>query len=236
MTVEKNDIDISSLFRYGDKFEIDVKKGKKLSVYIRLVGDAELNQARVFALRKSAELRSKLKKEGSDERLAFIPVEYESIPKESLIEYVTGSFVPEITKEAIQEVIVPYPVEPDSDAPLENLEKYQKEVDEYPKRREEAVREYIKNSTDKKRNQLSKLSTDELAKIFENNMISQLCEEEMLNQFRQKCAYFGTYRDKNYTQKLFKSYEEFENLPPEVKNDIITFYLTLDLGIDELKK
>ena len=86
MIAEKSDVDISKLFHYGKKFDIQDRNGKKvLTVFIRIVGDADLNRARVYAIRRSAELRERLRSKESDESLAFIPP-IESVEKNSLIE------------------------------------------------------------------------------------------------------------------------------------------------------
>ena len=74
MIIEKNDVSLAKLFNWGDKFSITDKYGNFITdVYIRLVGDAELNQARVKAIRASREMREKLKTEGTDERMVFMP-------------------------------------------------------------------------------------------------------------------------------------------------------------------
>lgn len=58
MNAERNDVDIFRLFHWGKEVTIFDKYGNELTnVYMRLVGDAELNLARVFAIRRSAELR-----------------------------------------------------------------------------------------------------------------------------------------------------------------------------------
>ena len=72
--LEKSDINISTLFNWGKKFSLVDKNNTEIyEVYIRLVGDAEYGRSRVYALRKSSELRKKLNNLESDERIAFIP-------------------------------------------------------------------------------------------------------------------------------------------------------------------
>ena len=131
MSVERNDVDISQLFMWGKEFEIEGNAGKKAKVFIRLIGDADLNRARVHALRSSADLRNKLKTKGSDERLAFLP-EVGSVERDVLIESISIMNIRDFSQEAVKEVDIPYPIEPDSDAKLEKMEKYQAQVDAYP--------------------------------------------------------------------------------------------------------
>src|SRR5574339_958829 len=73
--VEKQDVDISKIFQWGRVFEVidPTKDDESLAfVYMKLLGDADLGRARVYALRKRAELRRKLKDENSDERIAWV--------------------------------------------------------------------------------------------------------------------------------------------------------------------
>ena len=66
MEIEKNDVDISKLFNWGKAFEIVGEDGVVDVVYMRVLGDADINKARVFALRESAKLRRALRNPDSD--------------------------------------------------------------------------------------------------------------------------------------------------------------------------
>lgn len=235
-SIEKNDISIDKLFQWGDKFIVYDRFGKEsITAYLRLVGDAEVNRARVFALRKSSELRKKLKDLDSDERLAYIP-EIEALEKEILVEVLILFKTKELTMEAIKEVVITLPKEPDSDSTLEDQEKYQEFVDEYPSKREKLIREYIDKRVEKDRVALNEKNIEELYQSYEKQLINQVCEDEMVRRYREMCVYFGSYKDENYTEPLFKSFEEFDNLPTNVKDQFIEFYLSLELGGEDLKK
>ena len=235
MSVERNDVDISQLFMWGKEFEIEGNAGKKAKVFIRLIGDADLNRARVHALRSSADLRNKLKTKGSDERLAFLP-EVGSVERDVLIESISIMNIRDFSQEAVKEVDIPYPVEPDSDAKLEKMEKYQAQVDAYPKKREAAIEKYITKKVDAKRKELQLLSDEEIFALYEGAIITELCETEMLKKFREYCAYSGVFSDSKYSEKLFSSLEEFQNLPTEMKEKFMSSYRELEIEQDSLKK
>jgi hypothetical protein len=236
MSVEKNFVDVSRLFNWGKLFEVKDNKGNILvNLYMRLVGDAEVNRSRVFALRKSAELRKKLNDPTSDESVAFIP-EKESMDKDRLIEMVLVYSVRDLSKDANKDADLPYPHEPDSDAPLEEQEKYQEEVDTYPKRREELYRKNLDTLLEKKRKELSTQDSDKVYHEFRVRVINELCETEMMKRFNEMNVFFGTYLDEDYKKQAFKSFEQFENLPTEIKNKFTSFYTTLDIDSSELKK
>ena len=132
--IEKNDVDISKLFHYGDEFVVTGQGTDTSTVFMRLVGDAEINRARIFAIRKSAELRKRLRTPDSDERIAFIP-SLEDITKEELIQILVKYALSDFAREAIKEVAMIYPKEPSSDEPLEKHEQYQEIVDNFEKER-----------------------------------------------------------------------------------------------------
>lgn len=236
-TVEKNDVDISRLFYYGDKFTIfDINGTTSFTVYIRLVGDAELNQARVFALRCSADMRSKLKDKNSDMHKAYIIENYDDFSKDDLVLLAANYSSSSIAKEALDLVSVPIPTEPKSDAPLEEQERYQKEVDEYPLKRFAVIREKMDELLAERKEKLLSKTKEEVIKEFESLLIATLCEQEMLTKFKEMCTYFGTYKDSGYKNRLFKSYDEFNNVLPDIKKQFIDSYASLEVSSDELKK
>lgn len=236
MHPEKNDININKLFDWGNKFEI--KRGNEVLVnaYIRLIGDADLYKARVFGLRSSTDLRKRLKDKNSDEYIVFISFADELDDKTGLINLLTSVMTHQVAQEALKEIRLPMPKEPKSDASLEEQEKFQAEVDSYDERRNELVGELIL----KKLNQLQEFydqkSLEDLRKIYVTELTKELCEREMMSKYKEMCVFLGTYKDENYSEHLFNSFEEFTNLVPEIKAQFIDAYDVLDLNIEELKK
>jgi len=234
--VEKSDVDIAKLFSWSKESAIADGHGNILAkIWIRLVGDADLNRARVFALRKSAELRAKLKDKSSDESMAFIQ-NIEVVDKSNLVDAVVGLNLRDVTRDAYREVTINIPKEPDSDASLEKQEKYQKEIDDYPKKREDAIRKYLKKKVDKLSEEYSNLSNEELQKKYESLMINELCEQESFKKFKEMCVYFSIYKDKSFKIRMFKDFDEFDNIAPEIKQRLMNEYTSLELDTDNLKK
>jgi hypothetical protein len=232
--IEKAEVDISKLFNWKKEFKFSYND-KKYSAFIRLIGDAELGRARVFALRKSAELRKKLRNTDSDEALAYLPSR-DGTTKEELINGLLVTFTREFTTDAFRELKFNLPAEPNSEASLEQREKYQAEIDEYPIKRETAIREYVDKKLEKAKKDLEALDEDTLYKQLINGLINQFCENEMINKFREQCAYYGIYKDREYSIRLFNSFEDFINLPSDIKAQFIDFYFELDMDSENLKK
>lgn len=236
MEIEKSDVNIGKLFNWGNKFQIyDKYKNLLTEVYIRLVGDAELNQARIKAIRASRELREKLKKEGTDERMAFIP-DFSDMEKDDIINVILSLQIRRFMQEASKEVDIPLPAEPKSDAELDVLEAYQTEVDSYPMKVQEKTNEILMKKVDESKNLLDKENKEYLIKECEKLIIASQAEQEMLKKFSDWCTYFGTFVDENFKVRYFNSIEDFLTLPEEIKDQFVQNYQALDIGIDELKK
>jgi hypothetical protein len=236
MEPEKNDVNISPLFNWGKEFTLTSVNGEEIiKVWLRLVGDADLNRARIYALRKSAEKRKNLRTEDSDDRLAFL-LEKGELERERLIAICVLFASKDLAREAIKNVKVPLPKEPKSDAKTELFEKYQKQIDDYPKKREEALRAYISKEVDKLTIELQKRTDDELYNLYINYVTDELCEEEMLAAFKEMCTYFGTYKDPQFKQRFFDSFEDFANLDGYLKQQFMSTYASLDISTDDLKK
>jgi hypothetical protein len=233
-TIERNDVDLSKLFSWRKEFSIIDNSGQEQKVYIRLAGDADVNKARTFALRKSAEMRKKLRTEDSDEHFAFIP-DKQLVEKDYVVESLILYSVREATLQAYKDVKVTEPKEPKSDATLEEQEKYQKEIDEYPKKVQDAVRKFVDKELDKKRKVLAKMEFDTLFEELEKAIITQQCETEMYAKFKEMCIYSGIYKDNSYKERLFNSFEEFENLPTEIKTEFVKNYDSLEISTEDLK-
>lgn len=235
MSPEKNDVNIRELFEYRKPVTLYGNKGKKMKVYMRVIGDSEVNKARVKALRNSRELRTNLKDETSDEYLAYVP-DLSEADKERLVEITLLTKLRQISRGVVEDIEVPLPKELPSDATLEEQEEHQKEIDDYPKKREEIVKEEIAKRSDKERKELLKKSREELEKEYKQSLINELCENELSRTFYDYVVYYSLYKSDDYKERVFSSFEEFNSLPSEVKDLLLEEYRKLELGMDDLKK
>lgn len=236
MSVEKNDVDISKLFVWGTKYDIVNGKDEiEATVWMRILGDADVNKARVHALRKSFELRKKLKDADSVERLIYVR-EIDDMTEEELVNYIIAFSMRDIGNNAHKEVKVKRPTQPKSDASLEKMEKFQKEVDEYPGKVKEAINKYMQSEVEKLRKSFDGASKEALHKKYEKLLVEEFAEQEALNAYREMELYLGCYQDEEYKKKFFSSFEEYENTDSKVKSDFRAAYDRLDVRMDELKK
>lgn len=233
-SIDKNDVDIGKLFQWKRKIDIEFK-GKTLHAYIRIIGDAETNRARVFALRKSAEMRKLLRDKDSDEKLAYLP-ESGVVQKEELIQGLLVLYTKDAGNEAVKSLKYNLPAEPKDDADLEELEDYQKKVDDFPKWREDAIKEFITDRVKQYEEELLEKTYDDIYKEYVFSLIEQLCELEMLTRYREMCVFYAAYKDEELTEKVFTEFSVLENLPKDVKEQLINEYNSLELSGEDLKK
>lgn len=233
---DKNDVDLEPLFTWGKIFVVTNTSGDiEQTVYIRLAGDADINRARVYALRKSAELRKKLRDSDTDERIAFIQ-DKELMDKDRLISILLGLSIREITRKSIKEVNLPLIKEPKSDASLEEFEKFQIALDAHAEKRDKEVRKLIEKELSKYKTKLEKLDLDALYNSYVTEITNEFCEQEMLNSFREMCTFFGTYKDSRFSERLFDNFETFSNLETGLKQQFLEAYQSLEIGTEDLKK
>lgn len=234
--VEKNDVDISKLFHWSKKFLVEDESGNTVGeFYMRLLGDADNARAKVHSIRRSADLRAKLRDESSDEYVVTFS-NIETLEKERLVQLLLVFNLRPISQKALKEVKVKLPKQPRSDASTEDMEKYQKEVDLYPIRREEALKEFMEKESKKLEKEYLKLSEQELVSKVKTAMINDLCEDELLKTYREMAAYLGTFRDEQLKEQLFESIDSFRNLPSYIKAQFVNAYQSLEMSGEELKK
>lgn len=233
-SIDKNDVDISRLFQWKKKVSIEFM-GKTLNAYLRIIGDAETNRARVFALRKSAEMRKILRDEKSDEKLAYLP-ESGVVQKEELIHGLLVLYTKDAGNEAVRSLKYNLPTEPKADDKLEKHEDYQEKVDDFPKWREDAIKDFITDRVKQYEENLLNKNYDEIYEEYIHSLIDQICELEMLTKYREMCVFHATYKDEDLTEKVFNSFEVLENLPKDVKDQLIDEYNSLEISGEDLKK
>ncbi|MHA2084948.1 MAG: hypothetical protein ACXABD_14415 [Candidatus Thorarchaeota archaeon] len=234
-SAEKNDVDITKLFRYKTEVEVkDELTGDSGKFYLRIIAD--LNRARVFGLRKAAQLRKELKDPESEVREAFITEFADIMSAELLIESILILKTGEMQREIVNMTDVPEPRAPRSDATQEVQENFQLEVDEYDAKYRKEYRKNAKKVEKKERKNLEGLGEEALYVLYEGVVIDRMCTEEMTTKYYEMCVFIGTYSDPDYKHKAFSNFEQFDNAAPHLKDLLMEQYRYLELGMTELKK
>lgn len=236
MSVEKNDVDISKLFTWGRVYEVVDSKGEvEALIYMKLLGDADVNRARVHALRKSADLRRKLQDPDSDERLMYIH-DIDEMTKEDIANFIVIFTMRGIREQAFKEVTVAKPKQPKSNASLEKLEKYQQEVDAWPEKFSTAIQNYIQKEVEKTKKLLQSEDKEVLYKKYLDTLVKEFCEQEAIKAYSDMEIFLGCFRDDEYKERWFESFDDYDNLDSKIKADFRAAYNRISIGMDELKK
>ena len=94
---------LSKLFRWHRKVDITEGNNVLATVYVRLVGDTDFQEAKSVALRRSKELRIKLRNPGSEEHKSNF-LDIDSLTKDELIMGVSFGELPDYRDEALLQV------------------------------------------------------------------------------------------------------------------------------------
>ena len=232
--IEKNDIDISQLFKWGQSMDLATPQGN-LVIWVKILGDSDINRARIYALRKSAEMRAKLLDLNSDERIALVPA-LDTSSKTKVVELLLTLRIKEISSTATDDLEITYPKELSSDASLETQEKHQAVIDNFPNYVEGLTRKAVDKGVTKERKRLKKLSIESLESVYVETLVEHICETEMYQAFQDKTVFFACFQDDLYIVPMFNDFDAFLDLPTEVKTTIADFYGTLSIDIETLKK
>ena len=234
--VDKNDVDISELFKWNKEVEIeDAYSNFKVKFYMRLLGDADLGRARAYAYRNSSELRKNLKEQGSDERTSLLAEPGDFVETDVIMKSIEILRITDMYQSAMKNINIPVPKEPAGDE-LEKWEDYQEKVDNYATE--------FKAGVDKEVERLKKIDSDylagknreELYKIYENEVINKLCQEEMNNKFYDMSIFLATFKDDKFKTPAFKNFDTYDNIRPALKERLKEEYQKLEMGIEILKK
>jgi hypothetical protein len=235
-SIDKNDVDIKPLFRWGREVSINDASGNPVKLYMRIVGDAELNRAKVYGLRKSKELRKSLRDPDSPDRMAFVP-DWEEFDMESIATLYVSLVAREIVTAVTKNLDMRLPLEPKGkDVTLEQEEEYQAKVDAWTEDRRKLIEVGVAKEMEKRKAKLLGMTKKQLIDLVEKTLINELCEEAMYKAFQDWIVSKSIFVDSDYKELLFDYVEEYEDLMASTKEQLASQYEELSLGMVTLKK
>jgi len=226
---------LSKLFRWHRK--VDITEGNEIlaTVYVRLVGDADFQEAKTVALRRSKELRIKLRDRDSEEYKSNF-LDLDSLTKDELIMGISFGELPDYRDEALLQVPEKSPPELPDNPTLEQQEEYETKLEEIRNERTMFISDFIEKRAEERREELGKIEDiDKLREMYTHSVINMRCTEEFTRVFREYQVYKGTFNDAKFTQPAFDSFKEFEECAPQLKNQLLGAYVNLELTGEELK-
>lgn len=216
------------------------EEGKPVVVYMRVIGDHDLDQAQKKARLASALKRAKLLDRTSEDHIINVEV-FNDASREVCIELILQGQGANWSAEAYSETVVPElpKIEEfarDPDAPsLEELEELDAATARITEEYQRELATYIKTRQDVLTAELAEKSDEEIRERAKDNMVIIMTIETYLSTFRDEKVWRSVYSDEDYTIPEFKSIEEFLNLDASLKEQLREEYARLEEGLDEIK-
>lgn len=226
---------LSKLFRWHKKVEI--KSGDKIldTVYIRLVGDADFQEAKTMSLKYSKQLRISLRnKETEDYGANFSDLD--TLTRDELIMGITYGEIPDYRDEAL--LTIPEKEKPElpDDPTLEQQEDYEIKETELRAERAKVIADFIEKRSEERKAEFAQIEDiDKLREMYTHSIVNMRCGEEFTRIFREYQVYKGTYVDSEFKTLAFESFDEFNGCAPQLKATLLSAYIDLELSGEELK-
>lgn len=216
------------------------EEGNPVIVYMRIVGDHDLEEAGRKARFASAKRRATLLDPESEEHTINVEI-FNEATKEQCIEVITQGNGTQWSSEAFSEVVIPElpkidDVARNPDAPtLEELEQLDKKVEEVNEGYQKEIAEYIQSRQEVLRAELESKSEEELRELAKNNIIIILSVESYINTLLDEKVWRSVYQDEDYRLREFNSIDEFLNSSTGIIAQLREAYQELEAGLDDIK-
>ncbi len=226
---------LGKLFRWNRK--VDIKEGENIlaTVYLRLVGDNDYQEARNTALKHSKDLRVALRNpETVEYKTNFSDID--SLTKEEMLMGITIGELANYRDEALMTIPDKERPELPDNATLEQQEEHETKITKMREDRVQSIADYIEKKSNERKAELDKVEDINVIKnLYRTSIVNIRCEEEFTKTFREYQIYKGTYKDEALTELAFDSFEEFLDSAPQLKTTLMTSYVNLELTGEDLK-
>jgi hypothetical protein len=231
-------MDISNLFKWKKKYVIKAPDGKPLTtddgeelyVYLRVIGDNDLDHAKRYSLRQVSKLRVEYELDPDQ----VLP-DFNEFTVEQLASLLVLNEASEIYKRAEREVQIEYPTQKDS-TKLEDAEEYVKLSDTYFERLAEKVDEVAQQGLEARIEYYKQKSKKDLIIGARKAYIEKILEGDLAKITNDAILYFCVFEDEDCTKKVFSDIDEVRNAAPYLKEQLYREYSDLVLSDRELKK
>lgn len=233
---------LTDLFLYKKEVEIlnPVTQKPVKKVWVRVLGDYDLNQAykasRIASANKRKALRDPESDDYKDEVLGVA-----ELPNGDQIELIktarTSGFIAE-AQSTIERPELPdleeVAVDPDA-ANLEDLEKLDSAENQTEKRYKEKLQEYVDAKTLELTKTLEVLTKEELLKITQLEISNVIPFSVFMEELSNYKILFGTFQDRACKIREFVNKEDYQNLPRPIKDQLIKVIGELEISGEDIK-
>jgi len=228
--------ELGKLFKFKKKVDIVDDVGRTLTtVYMRLVGDSDYNFARNESLAISRQLRVKLRDKDTPEYIATFS-DLDVLTREEKTISIVTSEITDYRDEAMIKFGIEKLPELNVDEPtLEQQEEHQQAVKNYKEERQKQLFDFMQKRSEERKEELSKLTDQELYDKYINSTINNRCMEAFVLAFREYCVYKSVFTDEKCTKLAFDNFSDFQNCATKLKTQLLSAYTGLEIGGEDLK-
>jgi hypothetical protein len=210
------------------------------TVYLRILGDYDLQEAYKYARVASTEARKEMKDETSARFIDEISA-IDETTRDQLEEVILAAKSTEISSEAIVNVVRPelpdldeVSVDPDA-ATLEEQEKLQSLVSATNDGYNMAIEQYIQVRTDALKAEIAAKNDEEVKADAKVALININALKTFLEELSNQKIFRAVYTDKSYTTRLYSNVEEWKNEYKFIKDQISEAFSQLERNPEDLK-
>ena len=226
--------DLKKVFRSGQKFVLVLDDSSYMEIFMKVPSEEDINNARTYSLRESAKYRRSIY-EDNDLIEMLLPSDIDKMSKEDIIGNIVSKNIKLLSEKARSNVSrrIKFPKQPGTYSTLEDMEKYQREVDEWPRRFAEELEKELNKLIDIEKRRLDKIDREKLIDMLEKSIIDEYVSIFNLQRFLDYILYRIVYVD---NKRMFESPEEVRNIPINIRSQLIDFYYDISLDTGYLKK
>lgn len=219
---------LNKLFRWKKQVEYN-----GVTFYVRIVGDAVIEDARKYALMESRKFRKKLHDQNSDEYFLFLDP-FNDFTDDELNASAQISASRQIMEDYLRNNPKPIMESLGDNPSQEQIEQYEEAKEQrdedYIKGMQQYVEDWRKNFEDN----LSKQSHDALIKLVQRYEIENRCGAVYTDAFETYVVAASVYKDPQYKDRMF-TVDDYKSLPTEVKRLLYDTYNTINISTEDLK-
>lgn len=232
---------LSDLLRYKQKVDLKNERDEIIATtWLRVIGDHDQQESYKLGRVASAKKRAALKDETSTDYIDEIEP-FDMASREECLQIIVASRSSNFTAEAIsannrEELPTLKDVAIDPDAPeLEEQEKLELLKLEREVAYQKKLDEFVQTKVTELNASLESLSVEELRDLARQEAANILALTVFVTTVAEEKTWRAVYEDEFCKHRSFESVEEFRNLHPDIKEQLMLAYQKLEMGPAEIK-
>jgi small-conductance mechanosensitive channel len=214
--------------------------GNPVVVYMRVIGDHDLEDASRKARLESALIRARLFDPTSEDHIINLSI-LDQATEDECRQLIEQGRATNWSAEAYSVVEVPElpkidEIAKDPDAPsLEELEKMDKETERVNAEYQAALRDYVETRRKELAAQIENKPLEDLRSEAKDAMVILLAVDKYITTLRDEKVWRSVYQDEKHTLPEFKDKDEYMNLDAHIKLQLQDEYESLEAGLNDVK-